>query len=211
MIRKLLVVAAAIAMPVSVIAVSGGMASASNSHASAATGTATCTGLKGSIAFTPHLSSKGDGTTPIKAAVTAKLSGCKGVGATISAGSVSGTLTGAPGTKSKPSGTCIGLASGNAKEVGTLTIKWTPSSVPATVLKVASDNGGTASGHGTFTIPGNVKSTVSGSFAGTDKGAKDKSLAETTATAASILSSCTKGIASLPIQGVPGKTAVTLG
>ena len=210
MIRKLLVVAAAIAMPVSVIAVSGGMAGASNSH-STTTATATCSGLKGSIAFTPHLSSKGDGTTPITAKVTATLSGCKGVGATITAGSVSGSLKGAPGTKTKPSGTCVGLASGNASEVGTLTIKWTPSSVPNTVLNVKSDDGGTSGGHGTFAIPGNVKSTVSGSFEGTNHGASDKSLAETTLTAASILSSCTKGISTLAIQAVPGKTAVTLG
>lgn len=208
MIRKLLVVAAAIAMPVSIVAVSGGMAGASGSPTTA---TASCTGLKGSIAFTPHLSSKGDGTTPITAKVTATLSGCKGVGATVTAGSVSGSLKGAAGTASKPSGTCVGLASGNASEVGTLTIKWTPSSVPATVLNVKSDDGGTSGGHGTFAIPGNVKSTVSGSFQGTDKGAKDKSLAETSLTAASILTSCTKGIASLAIQNVPGKAAVTLG
>ena len=37
------------------------------------------------------------------------------------------------------------------------------------------------------------------------------SKAWTSLTAASILTSCTKGIPSLAIQAVPGKTAVTLG
>jgi hypothetical protein len=203
MIRKLLVVAAAIAMPVSVVAVSGGLAGASNSHGSPATATVACSGLSGSLKFTPHLITAGDGTTPIKTAVSAKLTGCKATGGvTVTGGTVAGTLTGAAGTKAKPSGTCAGLI-GSATETGTLTIKWAPSSVPSSVLNVKSDTGASVGGHGSFTIPGKVKSTASGSFLGTDKGAKDKSVAETTLTTAQILTACKAGISTLAIKGGP--------
>ena len=52
MIRKLLVVAAAIAMPVSAIAVTGVMASASSPH-SAATDTIVCKDISGTVTFSP--------------------------------------------------------------------------------------------------------------------------------------------------------------
>jgi hypothetical protein len=211
MIRKLLVVAAAIAMPVSVVAVSGGLAGASNSHGSPATATVACKGLKGTLKFSPHLISTGDGTTAIKTAVSATLSKCTATGGvTVSGGAVSGTLTGAPGTSAKPSGTCAGLI-GSATETGTLTIKWSPSSVPSSVLKVKSDTGSAAAGHGAFTIPGKAKSTASGSFLGGDKGAKDKSVAETSLTIAAINTACAKGITSLAIQNESSGTAVALG
>ena len=58
MIRKSLVVAAAIAMPVSIIAVSGGMAGASNPH-TAATDTIICTKLTGTVSFSPALTPRG--------------------------------------------------------------------------------------------------------------------------------------------------------
>ena len=58
MIRKLLVVAAAIAMPVSIVAVSGGMASASNPH-TAATDTASCKAITGTVKFSPKLDNTG--------------------------------------------------------------------------------------------------------------------------------------------------------
>ena len=58
MIRKLLVVAAAIAMPVSVVAVGGGIASASNPH-TAATDTITCKTLTGTLSFSPKIDRQG--------------------------------------------------------------------------------------------------------------------------------------------------------
>jgi hypothetical protein len=209
MIRKLLVVAAAIAMPASVIAVSGGMAGASNPNGSPANATVACKGLSGSLKFSPHLIAAGDGTTAIKTTVSATLSKCTATGGvTVTGGKVSGVLTGAPGTAKKPSGTCLGL-SGQGTENGTLTIKWSPSAAGTSKLVVKSDVGGTSGSHATFTIPGKTKSTASGSFLGTDNGNKDKSVAETVETTAQILTACKAGINSLAIQGAG--TAVSLG
>jgi hypothetical protein len=76
---------------------------------------------------------------------------------------------------------------------------------------VKSVKGGTASSHGTFTIPGTVKGTASGSFLGANKGASDQSNAETTDTLTQILAACKAGISSLKIQTDTGKDAVSLG
>jgi hypothetical protein len=210
MLRKLLVVAAAIAMPVSIVAVSGGMAGASNPNGSPAKATVGCKGLSGSLAFSPHLIAAGDGTTAIRTTVSAKLTKCTATGGvTVTGGTVSGVLTGAPGTSKKPSGTCLGL-SGQGTENGTLTIKWTPSSVPASKLVVKSDVGGTIGSHASFTIPGKTKSAASGSFLGTNSGGSDKSVAETVETTAQILTACKAGIKTLAIEG-GAATAVSLG
>ena len=58
MFRKLIVVAAAIAMPVSIVAVSGGMAGASNPHTAAAD-SVSCKGITGTLSFSPKLDAAG--------------------------------------------------------------------------------------------------------------------------------------------------------
>jgi hypothetical protein len=217
MIRKMLVVAAAIAMPVSVVAVTGGLAGASNPH-TAASDSIACANLTGKLTFTPALSTKGHTSGSEKVGVSATVTGCKvtGGGVTVSKGVVSGTLTGSPGTAKSPSGTCIGLAAKSNVDVGTLKITWTGTGSPGTstlmVKSVAgSTTGSAATGHGVFTIPGTTKSIASGSFVGTDKGGKDKSVAETAESPGNILKNCSKGIPNLVIQAEQKVTAVNLG
>jgi hypothetical protein len=214
MIRKMLVIAAAVAIPVGVIAGTGGLATAASS-ATAASDTATCSAIAGTVTFSPKLDKAGYKSGHITTKITATLTGCKAAGSTkitLSKGAVTGTIVGATGTNSKPTGTCTGLA-GNSVDTGTLTIKWTASPTTASsLLNIKSVSGGTASGHGTFTIPGTTKGTASGSFLGANKGASDKSIAETSLTASSILTTCeSSGISSLKIQTEPAKTAVSLG
>ncbi len=64
--------------------------------------------------------------------------------------------------------------------------------------------GGTlgGNGHGTFTIPGSIPNgTPSGSFQGTDGGSGDLSSAQTSDTAAKLLSTCDKkGLKSIDIE-----------
>ncbi|MGD0394014.1 MAG: hypothetical protein ABSC41_15390 [Acidimicrobiales bacterium] len=213
MIRKLLVVAAAIAMPVSVFAVSGGMASASNPH-TAASDTIKCTKLTGTVKFSPKLTDTGYTSGATTTTVNVKLSGCTAAGSfktKVSGGTVTGTIKGAAGTSSSPSGKCAALTGSNT-DAGKLTTKWTatPADAPS-VLTVKSVAGGTKSSHGTFTIPGTAKGTATGSFLGSNKGASDKTVAQTTETLTQILASCATGLSSLAIETEPGATPVTLG
>jgi len=218
MIRKLLVVAAAIALPVSIVAVTGGMAGASNPHLSGAAGdSVSCKSITGTVKFSPGLSKAGMKSGHTTTTVTATLTGCTVTGSTpitITKGSVKGTIVGATGTSSKPTGTCTGLA-GNSTDNGKLTTTWTASKggpVPSSVLTVKSVSGGTAGGHGTFTIPGSVKGSATGSFLGANNGGSDKSIAETTPTTSALLTGClAHGLATLGIQTETGKTAATLG
>jgi hypothetical protein len=215
MFRKLLVVAAAIAMPVSVVAVSGGIASASNSHAgSAATDTIICTKLTGTVTFSPKLTSKGYTSGSTTTTVKATVSGCTVKGTysdKVTSGTVTGTIKGVAGTPTKPSGTCTSLTGSNT-DSGTLSTKWAASpAVPNSVLTVKSVTGGVKSSHGTFTIPGSVKGSAAGSFEGANKGSSDKTVAQTTDTVTQILTACSAGVSSLGIETEPGATPVSLG
>jgi len=217
MIRKLLVIAAAIAMPVSVVALASGSATAAGSHSST-TDTIACKTITGTVTFSPKLDKTGYTNQAIKTTVSSTLTGCTVKGSTpykVSKGTITGSITGVKGTVSKPAGTCTGLL-GSSTDTGTLTSKWSVSSgsvPPNSVLGIKSVKGGTAGGHGTFTLPGSVKGTASGSFQGANKGASDISIAETVDRTSQFLTACDgpAGVSSLKIQTEPGKTAVSLG
>jgi hypothetical protein len=216
MIRKLLVVAAAIAMPVSAIAATGGLASASNPH-TAATDTIVCKDISGTVTFTPKEDSTGYTNQSIKSTISARLTGCTTAGSTheaVTLGVVTGSLTGTKGTVSKPAGKCSGLI-GSSTDAGALSTKWSASpAVPNSVLNVKSVTGGANSkGYGTFTIPGSVKGTAIGSFEGTDHGAKDKSVAQTVLKASALLTTCgsSSGLSKFSITQESGVNAVSLG
>ncbi len=213
MIRKLLVVAAAIAMPISIVAVSGGTASASNPH-TAGTDTITCTKLTGTVKFSPKLTDTGYTSGATTTTVTATVSGCSAKGSfttKVTSGTVTGTIKGAAGTKASPSGKCAALTGSNT-DAGTLTTKWTatPADAPS-VLVVKSVAGGTKSSHGTFTIPGKTVGSASGSFLGANSGKSDKTVAQTTDTLTQILASCKSGLSTLAIETEPGAVPVSLG
>lgn len=214
MIRKMLVIAAAVAMPVSIIAVSGGIAGASNPHAgSATTDTIICTKISGSVKFSPALNNKGYTSGVTTTTVSATLTGCtvKGTYADkVTSGAVTGTIK---STKGK-GGTCAGVTAKSITDAGTLTTKWkaTPA-VPNSGLNIKSIAGGVKNNHGTFTIPGTTKGTAAGSFQGANKGASDKTVAQTTDTVTQLATACGSkgGLSSLAIETEPGVTAISLG
>ncbi len=66
-------------------------------------------------------------------------------------------------------------------------MKWAASATTANSgLTIKSIAGGVnKASHGTFTLPGSIKGTAAGSFQGANKGASDKTVAQTTDTASS--------------------------
>ncbi len=103
MIRKLLVIAAAIAMPVSLVALAGGSASAANPRTSTSD-TIICKTITGTVKFSPKLDKTGYTNQAIKTTVTATVTGCTVKGSTaykVSKGTITGSITGAKGTTSK--------------------------------------------------------------------------------------------------------------
>jgi len=217
MIRKLLVVAAAIAMPVSVIAASGGVAGAATTGPAAAD-SIICKDITGTLTFNHKLNNTGYTNVPIVTTVSATVSGCTvkgGKAETVTKGTVTGTITSATGTKAKPVGKCASLV-GSATETGTLKTAWsatpTLSAYPSEV-HVKSDLGGAHSGYGTFTIPGSVANSPSptGSFGGAAKtGSADKSVAQTVLKESVIATDCKAGVSSLKITTDSAASAVSL-
>jgi hypothetical protein len=214
MIRKLLLVVAATAMPIGFIAATGGMASAKTSPVNATTATVTCTGITGTAKFTPAITaseSAGTSTTSIKA----KLTGCTtNDGVTVSGASVSGVLS---STRTAGENGCTALA-GSSADSGNLTTKWktapklvSPTSTIA-VKSIAGSIGG--DGNATFSIPGTTPNGApSGSFQGTNSGASDATSAQTTTSASSILTTCEgkKGLKSFAFTTPASGPAVSLG
>jgi hypothetical protein len=215
MIRKLFLVAAATAMPLGMIAATGGLASAKAAPPVDAThATVTCTGISGSAKFVPPVTvseSAGTGQTIIKA----KLTGCTtNDGVTVSGASVSGTLT---TTRTAGENGCVALA-GGSDAAGALTTKWKTApklSSGNSVINVKSISGSIGgNGNADFNIPGTVPNGApSGSFQGTNAGASDATSAQTTTSAATILTTCEgkKGLKSIGITTPASGAAVTLG
>ncbi len=212
MIRKLLVVAAAIAMPVSVVAVSGGLAGASNPR-TAGTDTITCKALKGTVSFSPALTLKGYTSGVTTTTVKATVSGCTVKGSTKES-SVTGTASGTIKSTKGKGGTCGGLTAKSITDAGTLTTTWkaTPAAAPS-VLHIKSVAGGTKNSHGTFVIPGTTKGSATGSFLGANNGGSDKTVAQTTETVTALATACASktGLKSLAIETEPGTTPISLG
>ncbi len=220
MIRKLLIVATAIAMPVSIIGTfAATSAGAKTLPVNATNYTVVCTGITGSVKFSPPVTTDetaGTGTTSIKAV----LSGCTatptlgGTAVSITSAKVSGSLA---TTRTTGENGCVALAGGSTA-TGTLTTKWktSPKLVTATsslaVNSIAGSIGG--DGNASFQIPGTVPNgPASGSFQGSNAGASDTTSAQTTTSAASILATCEgkKGLKGLDIESPQSGNAVSLG
>ncbi|MGB7052592.1 MAG: hypothetical protein WBG41_13580 [Acidimicrobiales bacterium] len=192
MIRKVLLVAAVVAVPAGLI-IGGGVASAKSPPINAKNDTATCTTVSGSAKFSPAItSSEKAGTT--KTTVKATLTGCtsNAVGLRITNGKTTGSFT----STSHVAGTdgCTALA-GTSTETGSLTTKWKTSpklSSGNSVTPVTQTYGTIASdGNAQFEIPGpGGTPSGTGSFEGTNGGASDGSDAQTTTSASSILATC---------------------
>lgn len=215
MIRRMVVIVAAIAMPVSLVAASSGVAGAAKPvfNGNATNYTISCKNLTGTVTFSKPLNLTGytDGTV-ITTTVSGTLTGCKASKAAgkvvVSGGTISGSLKGQPGTPGNPSGTCTGLL-GNTTEGAGSTLSTTWSGSPAitsgpTVLHVAQVSGGTYVGkksvsYGQFQISGALPNTASGSFQGSDAGASDLTTAATTLSTTALAGQCASGLSSLGI------------
>jgi hypothetical protein len=147
----------------------------------AANYTVYCTGLSGSVSFNPALTPSGTGgVTKDTGKVNATLSGCVatpkagGSSVTISSATISGKLK--YKTTSFPANVCsIILAGADVPFKGSLTVTWSSTPAlksPTSVLKVSSEAVQPFSGPGdsTYTIPGTVASSVTGSFTGGNLG-----------------------------------------
>ena len=86
-----------------------------------ATGKVTCTSVKGTISFSPALTSAG-GASSDSAKVSVTLSGCSGGSVTPTKGTVKSTIT-------TNTNACTGLASPNPTQTETLSFKWSPSTI----------------------------------------------------------------------------------
>jgi hypothetical protein len=215
MIKKLLLIAAAVAVPTGLLVGGGLAAAAPPAGVNATNATVTCTSLKGTATFTPPItSSEAAGTTKTTISATT-VTGCTaaGVTVTISKGTASGSFS---ETHPAENG-CSGLA-GQLIVTGSLKVKWasTPTlSSGNSVATIKTVYGTIASdGHAEFEIPGpgGTPGTVTGSFEGTDHGATSTTTAETVKTAVSLLSTCSKsGLSSIALKSPATPPALHLG
>jgi hypothetical protein len=204
MIRKMLILAAAVAMPVSVVAATAGPASAAALKVDATHYTVSCTGITASASFSPALTSSGGPTSNEATKIKGKASSCTvtpsggGTPVTVSGASIKGTINDATSDHS-----CGGLAQATT-ETGSLSIKWKSSpklTSSTSVVNPTSVSGGIGGdGHATFSI--SFGAATSGPFQGTDNGTSSSTNAETTTTVTQILSACggKSGLKSIKIQ-----------
>lgn len=174
--KHLAVGAAAILLPMGVVAASASVAGAKKtppaapvdvSHASVS-----CSTVTGKVTFSPKLT--GTGGHPLASTISLKLSGCSVSGATVSGltGQVVGTINSADNG-------ILSLAAPNAAVTGSLAVTWkagksTPitsstSTVHVTVINGGATDGTNADSHVIFTIT--TRASVTGDFQGSDSGA----------------------------------------
>jgi hypothetical protein len=213
MLRKLLLIAAAVAMPLGFIAATAGTASAGKTiDPTLAPATANCTTSGGSLTFKVPIGIVTAGGYQAPAKNKGNQIKVSGVTLTCTSSVVAGTFTGTASGKIKTTHpgqdpatfySCVALVGVSpqpgATLSGSLKIKWSP---PAgqkfasskSVTGISSVLGGTdMSGHGTFTIPGNPGTgSISGSFPGADAGASSTSTTATSLTEAQIGAQCTQ-------------------
>jgi len=213
MIRKLLLIASAVAMPVGLIAATAGTASAAKViDPTLAPATASCTSSGGTLTFKVPIGI----VTPGGYVAPAKNKGNQikiaGVTLTCTSPAVVGSFTGTASGKIKTTHvgedpatfySCIALVGVDpgpgATLSGSLKIKWTPPfgqkfASSKSVISISSVLGGVnGGGNGTFTIPGNPGTGfISGSFPGGDSGASSSSTTATALTEAQIGTQCTQ-------------------
>ena len=193
MIRKLLVVAAAAAMPVAAIAATAAVSGAAGTPKVDATHyTVSCTGITATAKFKPALTNTATAASNEATSITGTGSGCTatptagGTAVAVSGVKIKGTINDASSTH-----TCAGLTQPTS-ETGSLSLKWTTSpklTNGTSVVNPTTVQGGLgADQHATFSLSFGPAS--SGPFQGTDSGTSSTTSAETTATAGAILTTC---------------------
>ena len=227
MIRKILMVGAAAAMPVGALAMGAGIAGASTTY-SVGTATASCTTSGGKVAFKVPLGvptssiPTSQWVQPPAGPQTTKVSK---ITLTCTSSAVTGTFTGSAAgviTSASSDYALTGLSGGALPDSGSLTIKWkAPSgqkfSSKSSVLSFTDIIGGTGAcvanpldTCGTFTVPGTVGSaTITGAFAGSDGGASSTTSSSTTQDETTLL---TQGVSKKGVKGITLATGTgTLG
>ena len=212
MVRKLLMIAAAVAMPIGVVAATAGPASAKTvTDPTGAPATASCTTSGGSLTFKTAIGivTTGGYQAPTKNRGNQITVAGVSVSCTSSAvpqGSFTGVLSGKIKT-ADPSDTpaqeysctsLVGVSPGPGGTLsGTLEIKWTaPTGVKfsskTSKIAVSSILGGVnGSGDGTFTIPGNSGTgSIVGAFPGSDAGASSTSTDATADSESTLAADC---------------------
>ncbi len=204
MIRKMLVIAAAIAVPVSVVAATAGTAGAGGTTVDATHYTVSCTGITATADFSPALTTAGAASSPEKTTIKGSASDCTvtpttgGTAVTVTGAKVSGIITNATSDH-----TCTGLTSPTT-ETGSLTVKWKTSpklTATSSVVMPTTVTGALGTDlHATFAIAFGAGAT--GPFQGTDGGAGSSVNAETVDNAGVINGLCggKKGLSKLSIQ-----------
>lgn len=211
MLRKLLLAAAAVAMPIGVVAATAGPASAAKVIDNTGPAHASCTSSGGSITFKVPIGIVTSGGYQAPTKNKGQQIKVAGVVFTCTSSAVTGTFTGTLSGKIKttnPTDTpaqeysCTGLVGVSPVPpgtlAGTLKVKWAApvgqkfGGGSKTAITVTSISGGVdGGGHGTFTIPGHPGTgSLSGSFAGTDGGASSTSTNATADTEASLAGLC---------------------
>ena len=172
---------------------SSSTSSTSTAAATLATGKISCTGVSGTIAFVPPLTSSG--TSPESTNIAFTASGCT------PSGSNASTITSGHGTAVIKDSTnaCTGITTSKPVKV---TVGWSPSTVLPTVVSFSGYKvGANASGDYGFTLPDTGGSdNVTGSFSGS--GATNATASTySSSTAAQIATSCgsSTGLASLTL------------
>ena len=203
MIRKMLVVAAAAAMPITAIAATTVVSGAAAAKVDATHYTVDCTGIAATAKFSPALTNAGGALSLETTTIKGTASSCTvtptvgGTPVTITGAKIGGTLTNASSDHK-----CAGLATPTST-TGSLSVSWKSSPKLTAGTSVSSPNlvtGGTgANGHATFALTFNP--TATGPFQGTDTGGSSTTDAQTVPTLGTILASCAgKGLKSVAIQ-----------
>lgn len=199
LIRKLVLVSAALALPVAwaVTAVAPGPAGAVTPPV--APGTNYCSTVTGTVTFNPAMTLNGSSSvtteTATIAATATKCKVSKGVAPT------KGTTTAKIVTKGPKANACTGLATSRPVALG---VAWTHT--PAIANSTVSFPGYTVvqnkAGDEGFSLPkSGQKSTVTGSYPGTDSGHTSTALVYTTKTESQLAAACATGLKSLTIGG----------
>jgi hypothetical protein len=211
--KKLLLMAAIVALPVGVVAATAGTASAGGvSDPTGAPATASCTLSGGSLSFKVPIGIVTTGGYQAPAKNKGNQIKVAGVTLTCTSSVVSGSFTGVAAGKIKttnPSETpaqfysCTSLEGVSPGPGGTLSgslkVKWTPpvgqkfAGGKKSTIGVTSILGGVnGSGDGTFTIPGNAGTgSITGSFPGSDAGASSTSTDATAQSEGTLAGECT--------------------
>jgi len=159
-----------------------------------ATGSITCT-LTGTVSHDPPARRGGD--SPETDTFSIRLSGCTTSGSNASQ-VTGGTVT---GVIHRPSNGCLKLA--GSKPV-TMTVTWSPSSLRSSAVSFSGDSvGPNGSGYLGYVLPdpGGTAS-VTGSFAGSDNGARSTVSASSALTTAQVLLACdSSGLATQTLTG----------